>query len=354
MRIAYIPYESANKYIEISQECIKSCGHEIVDFQSVPWVKTPCVDIAILNWYESIGGTNFIKVFLKALIRRVRIILLKTHGVKIIFTFHNRIPHDMKGAISTKIARNRMKWLIRRSDRVIILSKASTKYLSEYMDGDEIKRKVSFIPHPNYIGAYTDNTVFLPPARRDAFHILFVGSIRRYKNVELLIRVARKLTDLKVEIAIAGKPQNEAYSDELKKSIIDLEYVHLDLRFIPDEEIDTLIQKSDVLVLPYNVQSSMNSGMVYLAFSNGRTVICPLISSLKDFDDNLYYSYMYTSEEDHVEKLEYEIRKAYRDWNTDIENYEKRGRTLFEIVQKNNSKEMIVQYYVELFKKIGQ
>ena len=73
----------------------------------------------------------------------------------------------------------------------------------------------------------------------------------------------------------------------------------------------TLLEFVDVLVLPYDTRSTMNSGTMLLAFSFGRTVILPNIPMAEEFDDKLFYKYAYKDEREHRQNLTKEMKRAF-------------------------------------------
>lgn len=353
MNIAYLPYENnSNKYIEISESIIKEFGHNLYDYANLSFKELEKCDAVILNWYESLPGSRYPFLTEMRVVKRI-VTLLRLRGkhVKIITTFHNRMPHDAKGLIGRE-ARYLLKKVLYLSDSIIILSSGSVNYLKEYISDTDVKEKAFLIPHPNYIGVYGNVLQNKMLIESPKMKILFMGQVRRYKNVELIIEIARKLAQENIEFTIAGKTENETYKQELTKKTENLNNVKLDLRFIEDNEIPKLLSENHLLVLPYNIKSSMNSGTVIMAFSYMKTVICPNIPTLQEYDPNLYYSYDYNDETEHSKVLQQEIMKAYADWSNDKSVFEKKGKRLYELVKVNNSKERITKCYSDLLQSI--
>ena len=350
MRIAYAPYENRdNKYIEISEKIIQSLGYEVCNFFDMSFKELAKCDEVILNWYESLSKSRYPFLTELRLVKKIITLqYLRRKQVKIITTFHNRMPHDLKGLINIE-AKYLLKRVLQLSDAIIILSKDSIKYLEDYLTGSEIKEKAFYIPHPNYVGVYSDAITQAPEYEvHEKMQILFSGMVRKYKNIELIFEVACRTQNLDIEYTIAGRCPSEEYKQELERKASDLSNIHLKLQFIEDEKIEQLIRKSDIMLLPYDTSSSMNSGTVLLAFSNGRSVICPAISTIKEFDSNLVYSYEYENQQDHIEKLEENVLKAYDDFKNNKDKFEDKGRILFGKVKNDNSVEILSERYKEL------
>lgn len=354
MNIGYYPItNNANRYIDISKSCIEAAGNSIVDFNELRYENMDDVDCVILNWYESVPSNKSIKILYHIALRVRKILQLKMKHVKIITTFHNKKPHDINNKISEKMIKIFYKWLLKNSNKIIVLSNNSKNYLLPYLSPKEIRKKTFLIPHPNYIGEEKSISNLGNKSPKE-FKLLFIGQIRPYKNIETLIDAIKDLADYPIYLVVAGSPSNEEYRHSLlnRTETSINSNISFDFRFIPEEEMSNLFNNASITVLPYDIQSSMNSGTVILSFSNGKTVICPRISTLSDFDESLYYSYSYTNNADHKEQLKETIMRAYRDWKNNSSNFESKGMELYEIVKKNNSKDQLVKCYKRLFDSI--
>src|SRR5690606_41220272 len=72
--------------------------------------------------------------------------------------------------------------------------------------------------------------------------------------------------------------------------------------------------EAELLVLPYDLRSSLNSGPVSFSFSYKKTVICPLIGSIEDMGEgkaNVFH-YSYQTDEEHADQLADQIDKAIK------------------------------------------
>lgn len=339
--IAFEPYENKeNKYIEIMQNCIDSLGYKIIPLSRV--FEKSC-KVVFLNWYEDTPyKNNKFKSLISFIKRVIKIILLRLLNKKIIYVFHNKQSHDQNST-----SRLLQKFLINQSNIIIIHSKSSEKYIDE-----KYKKKLFYIPHPNYIGDYKKSKKELIDnidCNKPIF--LFIGAVKPYKNIELLIDTARLFPE--IQFIIAGKPANDKYKAELQRLIKNYSNITAMFKFIVDDEIVSLISASDLLVLPYDVKSSLNSGTIFLAFSNKRTVISPRIATLEDLkNENFYFYYDYESNEEHKIKLENEIRKALEVFKLDKTELKKMGVDAYNYVKTNNSKSKIIERYKDLFKRL--
>ena len=170
-----------------------------------------------------------------------------------------------------------------------------------------------------------------------------------YKNVEMVIGIAKKMSDKNIRFIFAGKVGNDTLRRKYTDEVAGLNNVIVEFRFIKDEEIAQLLEIGDVIIVPYDVESMSNSGTARLAFSYGRTVICPKIPSVESIPDDLIYTYSYSTREEHEGKLIEQINLAYKDYLEDHTCFIKKGQMLKEIMIANNSEEAIMCRYKEIF-----
>jgi len=147
------------------------------------------------------------------------------------------------------------------------------------------RRPYLVVPHGHYIGAY-ENKVSRSAAR-EALDLdandrvaLFVGRIARYKNVRALIRCFVELRDAGVKLIIAGNPANALLAKEIEAAAAGDDRVHLRLKYVRDEELQVLLNASDVVVLPFS--TVLNSGTALLGLSFGRPVLVPRAGAMPE------------------------------------------------------------------------
>lgn len=357
MIIAYYPYKlKENKYVQISQDILKRCGCKIIDFEGLYKKGKKTIrkcEAVFLNWYDSIyGQTDIVSIKKQIFKNMIKLWILKNSGVKVVFTFHNRVPHNIDDENKERVLRSYAKWICKNSDYILVLSRNSTEHLKEYLSNHDIHKKVRYIPHPNYIGVYSpaiQENIYL---ESEDFRILFVGRVSRYKNVDLILEIAERFQNKKIRFHIAGQCSDPVYQAEIINRASSLSNVELDLRFIEDSELEQLLRQYHIMLLPYDTKSSMNSGTVILAFSNGRTVITPEICTVQDFDLGDIYSYCYETEEEHRERLFVRVEDAYNDWMNNRADFESKGTRLLQAVKENNSPEKLEGFYRSLLEDI--
>lgn len=324
--VAFYPYTSNNNISYSVMRKFAESRYHVVDYLDL---KKGLYDLATvrtiyLNWMENILNEDH-KQFLK---------MAKRKHIKIIWVFHNRVPHD---ALDLGYAVDNIRFLMKICDKIVLYSRDSKKYLIEY-DSKMDVRKIYFIPHPNFINDYNSYGDIKErlPLDSDTFVFSVFGLVRPYKNIELIIEAFERLKETyNCVLLIAGSPLNRKYGEKLQ-ALTENRKVVFDFKYINSLEMASYLELSDVLVQPYDIKSSMNSGVMIMAFSYGRTVIVSDIAMTNDFDESLIYKYTYESNQEHIDKLHKMMEKAYLDGR---ENSRNKGRQLFEIVKEKYSKE---------------
>jgi glycosyltransferase involved in cell wall biosynthesis len=112
--------------------------------------------------------------------------------------------------------------------------------------------------------------------------LLFLGYIRKYKGLDLLLRaLAQVPTDLAVSLLIAGEFYEpvQKYQDLVQKLGL-TDRVRILNRYVPEPEWPDLFAASDALVLPYRAASQSMS--IALAYEFDKPVIVSRVGGLAD------------------------------------------------------------------------
>lgn len=343
-KVFIFPFDnSTNQFINIVKDSIKDAGF-ILTGSKKDFFQT---DYYILNWYN-VWGLSSLSELLK---RLIKLSICKLFHKKIIYVVHNKKSHSnyskekLKNIYSTII----VKKLIKQSYKILIMCdetkeslKAYNKKISNYYD------KIIKVPHPNYIGYYKDS-VEIKKENDNIINFLFIGQIKQYKNIDLLIDCFNSIENDNIRLEIAGKCNNEDYKKYLLSKIVD-DKIKINFNFINDDEMINLISKNDILILPYSLESSLNSGTIILAFTNKKTVISPYIGTLKEYkDSSFFYHYDYRSSEEHKQQLTLTINKVITDFNKNNNVLKEKGEIAYNIVKNENSKELLISTFKEIF-----
>lgn len=212
---------------------VKKYKPEIIHFQ---WFKIPEFDLFVL--------------------KILKIISKKT---KIVLTAHNILPHN-SGAKYKKIYGRIYSFM----DGIIVHGNNTKENLLKTFNLN--KDKVIVIPHG-----------FLPRKKKtkiivedDVLTFSIVGSLSKYKGVDLLVEAwcsSKKLIESKhCKLIIAGSGKMECLENiPLNKNI------EVKNKFLTDEELDEIIDRTNIAVLPYRVISQ--SGVLLTMLAERKPVI---------------------------------------------------------------------------------
>ena len=338
----YPANNNENQYVNIQETAIRNAGctvtYSLKDFFKI--------DYFLLNWFETLGGNRKIDYMKKCF----KLFMLKLFHKKVLFVLHNKKPHtksknDKYSNLSIKL----MKKLLKISYKIIILCDESKNVLKSLCkDKTFYEQKIFKIQHPNYIGVYPVTKKEFFSLSNDSLKILYIGQINQYKNIDLLINAVNSLEDYAIHLHIAGNCKNEEYKEYLLQSAIN-KNISFDFRFIPDTDLVNIMTEFDIIVLPYSYESSLNSGTIFLAFSYKKTVIAPMIGTLKEFSDkSFFYGYDYKNDAEHQENLTKKILEVYNDYKCDNKILLNKGEVAYKNVLENNSLKKISDLYTKL------
>lgn len=287
-----------------------------------PWLLLGRIRTVYLNWIEN--SASLAPFF--------QLLLLKLLGIRIVWTFHNKLPHH-----GTRRRRSRffMQFLMRLSHAIVIHCHESESHLAPWLG------KVHYVPLGNFIGIY-------PPPRQELrpllqipqSHLVFLcmGALKRYKNVELLLAAFRQLPAPDIRLLVAGEPESPEYGNQIRRLAGNDARIHLELSYVPDDQIQAYLAAADLLVFPLERQSSLNSSAIILAFSHAKTVLAPRIGTLTEYagQPDFFYAYDYATPAEHADALLAALRRACADFRTSPSLLKQWGRTAFEHVRREN------------------
>jgi beta-1,4-mannosyltransferase len=344
MKLIFNPPENPeNKYIKILTDPLREYGHQVFPLEALP-SRLSQLDLIHLNWFENVTEKGVVQSWLSFLKKSMVLNVIQFGGKKLIWTLHNRISHEKKSGGFSRLLTNR---LIKMADAIVIHSRES-----EHLLAPVHRSKTYYIPHPDFIGSYGS---IHPSVKSQKLQLLFIGAVKPYKNIELLIEVVKEFQG-DVELTIAGKPFSSAYQEQLETTAAGYPGIRLMLKFIDDHELPELIAASDLLVLPYDLTSSLNSGTVILAFSYQRSIICPAIGTLKDMvemEEN-FFSYSYTNSGEHRQQLKSKIEAAFQLKTEAPGQLEKMGKKMFDYVAIHHSKTLVAEALQRLYDKVKE
>lgn len=347
-RLYYNCGKKNNDHINRNIEMFEAMGIECIPFHFFPQGILHKGDIVYLNWYENVYNGCLMVAVMQFVLKNATLIYAKIAKADVCASQHNRMQHD---AVHLRLSQMMYRRVYKCSKYIIVFSEEAKKDLRRYLCQEDIDSKVQYIPPVNYIGVYKKqcHKWISELESEECMTILMLGSLNHsYKNLDMVIRIAKELSSYSIKFILAGKVESNQ-KDLVKKSIKDYQNIIGVFRFVEDDEIVQLIEISDLLIMPYDIESMSNSGTARLAFSYGRTIICPRIPSLERIPQEIIFSYSYSDKSDHYRKVKKCILNAFDIYKDDKKELKYYGEKLQEIMRKENSPELVSEKYHELF-----
>lgn len=247
------------------------------------WLRRHRPRVVHLHWtHQYLGGADVTP----GRLRRARFLgqlrLLHWLGVRLVWTVHNLGSHEGDRS-PAEMAVHRL--LFELCDAVICHCEAAAGSVAEAYELDpELRRRLHVIPHGNYIDVYP-NTLSRAEARsrlglpEGARVLLFIGAVRAYKGIEELLAAFRTLDEPNARLVVAGSPRRPSDAARVVAAAADPR-VTVRLEFIPEEDIQVLLNAADAVVLPF--RDVLTSGSMALAMSFGKAVVAPRLGCLPD------------------------------------------------------------------------
>lgn len=237
------------------------------------------------------------------------IAMAKLFGLTAIGTVHDVNSFDKKSSIIIEQICYKL------LNGIIVHNKTSCDILQRKQT---VNKNISIIPHGNYLP-------FISPVdgKRETsgpFTILFFGQIKKVKGVDVLLRSIYnvKKRGHTVKLIIAGRAWKDDLSEYLNLiNSLDLgDIVETDFRYIPDEEVASFYDRSDLVVLPY--KEIYQSGVLLLAMSYGKPVLCSDLPAFREIVEHGETGYLFRSEDsdDLASQIIY-LLTSRNDLNTD-------------------------------------
>jgi len=194
---------------------------------------------------------------------------------KLVLTVHDPFPHTGNDTLIVRIRRKMAFWLI---PRLIILNKAQR---GEFLTFYHLPEHRVF---NSRLSSYTYLQTIVQSANHhtDGRYILFAGKISPYKGLDFLLPameiVHNACPDCRLVVAGGGKFHFDVGRYQSS------DYINIRNRFIPDEELVTLIRNCFFMVCPYT--DATQSGVIMSAFAFNKPVIATNVGGLPEMVDH--------------------------------------------------------------------
>lgn len=311
-KVVFIPGDS-NLYQNHLSENLRELDVEVTyrrDFPSERWLiqKRGDKPILHLHWLHElyVFGDATLPDVIRYLLTPFKfihfvfkVILARLLGYQLVWTAHNLLPHR---TIWTKD-----NWQLHRLIYFIFLWSMDVlaRFLIVHISHSIIahchyavreihhkfladRRKFRVIPHGTFVNDYPA-TISRQAAREklnlplDAFVYLFFGAIKPYKGVDVLLNAFSQITEPDAHLLIGGRPIPERYGKTLAAMTAHDQRIHLDLAYIPDEEVQVYFMAADVTVIPF--RDALTSGSIMLPLAFGHPVITSRVGCIPELID---------------------------------------------------------------------
>jgi hypothetical protein len=201
-------------------------------------------DLLVLNWVEdNVSGNGFFYNFIWI----IHLIFARMLFKRIVWIRHNIRPHNHNNLIKYKL----MCWVLKNiSDK-----RLTHRPIAGYQ----------YIPHP----IYDNHKGIVSNINRDIDYLYF-GVIKRYKGLTSLL----KTWPVDYKLYIRGRCEDSSLNEEIIDIInqrgLMVDYVNC---YVNDVELDNLLSKTKVVILPHLDNRMIVSGAFYHAASFGTNVI---------------------------------------------------------------------------------
>jgi beta-1,4-mannosyltransferase len=199
--------------------------------------------------------------------------LARRRGAALVWTGHNLEPHELP---QPRLWRIFQRLFLSQTDLLVSFGDGATESLiSRYPQLARIP--VATIPHGHYRDYYTarpDAVAFREKVGLDNRPVLLCfGLIKPYKNIPSIVRAWKELPVPRPQLIVAGQPTQPELEAGIKREADGVKDIHLLFRFVSDEDVPTLFAVADVLLMPYEARSALNSGAAHLALSLGKPAV---------------------------------------------------------------------------------
>ncbi|CAM3969181.1 glycosyltransferase [Cohnella lubricantis] len=213
--------------------------------------------------------------------------LLERLKKPVVTTFHTVFENPVEPYASVQAA------IAERSECIHVMNRKAVGYLREHFGIPP--EKIAFIPHgapvPNRSERSLTRRQYGWEGRKAVFQF---GLLSRSKGIESLLRAFAKAVNAVPDLLyiIAGqthpevkKHEGESYREELTALIEELGLTHhvkMMNRYVPEDELVSLISACDLYVTPYPGMQQITSGTLAYAAGLGRPILSTPYSYAKD------------------------------------------------------------------------
>ena len=289
---------SSNEYLFLLFEDLLNKSN--IDIATIPLKNYPRICLKRLkgeksifhqHWYQ-FNKLNQLPTYVWKL---VWIYIFKLCGVSIVWTIHNKYPHNTRYLSLNKKFR---RVLAKIADVIHVHCFEAITTMKPILAVPESKFYV--IEHPNYKTTILDQitakrkllelySCFLP-VNFISYNRIFLmfGQVSKYKGILEVINIWNEgsIQDSLLVIAGMTKPGEEDYTEFISATVSKNKSIVFINKLIPNNHIDILFNATDVII--FNYTDILTSGGVKLSLAYGKKVLAPDLGCIKElFNQNL-------------------------------------------------------------------
>lgn len=232
------------------------------------------------------GGTVcHLHFFQYSMLELITCQLLKVSGIKMVATIH-----DVESFSGNSLTRTHAS-ILRAPQEFVVHNEFSRQELQGVIAAQGINRKISVIPHGNYLPFVKRQDTVVSRRRlllpEDKKIILFFGQIKKVKGLDILLNAMEIVSKLEPDavLLIAGKVWKDSFQDYERliqsRNISNVVIPHI--RYIKDEDVDFYYSAADIVVLPY--RKIYQSGVLLMAMSYGCITVSSRLPAMAEVVD---------------------------------------------------------------------
>lgn len=273
----------SNPYNYLLNSALEGVGVKVGEFTSLQALVDD-YDLIHIHWPEwYLNNPSWLKAFVNNLVFLFALTVAKVRGKKIAWTIHNLRPHAIKHPVLNRLFWPRFKRLV---DVTLSLSEANkARFLEVHDEFLDSYNGVSY--HGLYNDVYVNNTTKKLSSERlevdnESDICLFLGQLKPYKNIEMLIDLFVGQTSLQDKLLlIAGKFDSSQYRQEIISRIGSASNIRLFEGFVHNDDLQHFFSVSKLTILPF--KNIFNSGSALLSASFGTAVLVPESKNFKEY-----------------------------------------------------------------------
>lgn len=250
------PRPTTNPYIWLLRDALQSLPD--TEVHTFTWARALFgrYDVFHVHWPEIlVDGRSRVRAAVRQSLTAVLLVRLRATRTPLVRTVHNvELPEGLSWS------RRRLLRAVDRQTTMRIRLNTTTEL--------PVNQPYATILH----GHFRDWFEQYPRAQQVHGRIAYFGLIRRYKNVDTLLRVFALLPG-DGSLHVEGLPSSAELRAALEELASHDDRVRLRLEFLTDEDLVRTVSESELVVLPY--REMHNSGSVLTALSLDKPVLVP-------------------------------------------------------------------------------